>query len=103
MHEGWIWLGALVLMGFAFWMILGEFTRKQSRTVEEYEADVQANKSEVGNALMRAGMLDLEKRLKPNLESAIVYLEDEKSGKTRARRDAEGDPKDPSETDAEIR
>jgi hypothetical protein len=91
MHEGWIWLGALILIGISLWAVAGEFTRKQSRTVEEYEADVEANKSDVGNALLRAGLLDLEKRLNQKVEKSAAYLEDENSGRTRVRRSEDGE------------
>jgi hypothetical protein len=91
MHEGWIWLAALVLIGISLWAVAGEFTRKQKRTVEEYEADVEANKSDVGNALMRAGLLDLEKRLNQKIEKSAAYLEDENSGRTRVRRSEDGE------------
>lgn len=91
MHEGWIWLGALVLIGISLWAVAGEFTRKQSRTVEEYEAEVEASKANVGNALMRAGLLDLEKRLNQKIEKSAAYLEDEKKGRTRVRRAEDGE------------
>jgi hypothetical protein len=96
MKEMFVWLAALAIIIVIFWSVVYEYNKKQSRTVEEYQKDVdRQGLNRLGVSLLRAGLLDFEKMLKPDLEKAIAFMQDEKKGTTRQKRE-EGDDKDSS-------
>jgi hypothetical protein len=79
------WLIALAL-GFGMILLLvHDYRRKQNRTEEEYQADVE----KAGGSLIGAAGLELQKLFQADLEKAVHYQQDEKGGMTEA--DHEGD------------
>ncbi|MBN8722849.1 MAG: hypothetical protein J0M03_07965 [Acidobacteria bacterium] len=90
------WIIAFVLIFTAFWTIGYEYQKKQNRTSEEYQKDIE-KQGITGNKLLQVGFLELEKFLKPNLSSSVDYLQDEKQGQTKTKK--QGDDKDQTTPD----
>jgi hypothetical protein len=84
------WLSIPIIILVAFGVLIYEYKQKQSRTTEQYQKDLQ-KQGVTGNALLRAGMLDLEKLLKPDLAAAIEQVEDEKQGRTKTNKQGDDD------------
>ncbi|MFY9221706.1 MAG: hypothetical protein WAQ98_03495 [Blastocatellia bacterium] len=90
------WVIAFILIFTAFWALSYDYQKKQNRTSEEYQKDIE-KQGITGNRLLQVGLLELEKFLKPNLSSSVDYLKDEKQGKTKTKK--QGDDKDQTTTD----
>src|SRR5262252_8084945 len=91
MTEVLLWLAGLAFIILMFWSIVYEYQKKQSRTVEDYQKENESKDlHKLGTSLLRAGLLDLEKIMKPNLQKAVACTEDEKRGMTKQKK-AEGD------------
>jgi len=80
-----VWLGAFAAIALMLWALMYDHKKRQSRTTAEYEEAVR--KGEIlPNALLKAGMLEMEKLLKPSLEASIEHVEDENQGRTRTQK-----------------
>lgn len=89
-----LWLGALAFIFLMFWSIINEYNNKQSRSVAEYQRDVESQGfDKMGRSLLRAGLLDMEKVLKPDLQKATAFMADEKQGTTK-QKEQQGDDDD---------
>lgn len=89
------WLLVPIIIFGAFWALSYEYNQKQNRTTEQYQKDLE-KQGVTGNALLRAGLLDLEKLLKPNLAAAVEQIQDEKQGRTKTNKQGDdGDQTDP--------
>lgn len=95
MTEGLAWLAALGVLLIAGYLLIYDYQRKQQRSEADYKRDLQ-DQGVTGHAFAKAGLLDLEKKLKPNLESAISFLADEQKGQTKTKK--QGDDKDRTNT-----
>src|SRR5687768_1868651 len=94
MKEILLWLVALAFAFAMAWAVIYDYNKKQSRSVEEYQEDIERQGlDKLGSSLLRAGLLDLEKVLKPDLQKAVAFMEDEKQGMTRQKKQ-EGDDND---------
>jgi Na+/H+ antiporter NhaC len=90
------WIIAFVLIFTAFWSIGYEYQKRQNRSAEEYQKDIE-KQGITGNRLLQVGLLELEKFLKPNLSAAEEHLQDEKQGQTKTKK--QGDDKDQTTID----
>jgi hypothetical protein len=91
MNELIAWIIGVVLIVSMFGSIVYEYNKKQSRSLQEYEEEIESKGiKQFGNALMKAGFLEMEKMLKPNLENAVAFIEDEKQGQTNHKEEGEG-------------
>lgn len=89
MSEEWSWLIVLAMAVGMMALLAREYRRKQTRTDEQYQADV----SRAGSSWIGATALSLHKILQPGVEKAISYLQDEKEGMTEDDHDAGLDPR----------
>lgn len=91
MIEALMWLAGLALMVLMIWAIVYEYQRNQSRTVADYQKEIESKGlHKLSASMLRAGLLDLEKVMKPNLQKAAAFMEDEKQGTTKQKK-TEGD------------
>jgi hypothetical protein len=88
------WIIGLLLIVLMLSMIVYEYQRKQARSVEDYEREVA--KPDLVATLVQVGMLDLEKKLKPNLPAAIEILEEDREGRLKQQQNGEVVPVIPS-------
>jgi hypothetical protein len=90
MGEAIIWLVVFGVIGLMFWALARDRRRLKERSVEEYERDVVENR----NAMLRAGMLELDKFLvnEKAKRAAVEMLKDEEQGITRSG--SKGDDRD---------
>lgn len=93
------WVVAFALILGALGSLVYDYQYKQSRTVEQYKKDLE-EKGITGNAFAKAGLLELEKFLKPDLSSAVEQIEDEKKGRTKTNK--QGDADDPTNPETET-
>jgi hypothetical protein len=84
-----VWLIALFFIIGAFWSLTYEYKKKQTRTEEQYKKDLE-KQGITGESLLRTGLLELEKFLKPNLAAAVETLQDEKQGQTKTKKQGDG-------------
>jgi hypothetical protein len=91
------WIIGLLLIVLMLSMIVYEYQRKQARSVEDYEREVA--KPDLVATLVRVGMLDLEKKLKPNLPAAIEILEEDREGRLKQQQNGEVVPVIPSSSE----
>src|SRR5437763_14032381 len=97
MKEVLIWLMGFALIFVMFFGLIHQHNKIQSRTLAEYERDVkESGVRDYGNAMIKAGFLELEKLLKPSLTASISYLADEQQGETKQKH-GEGDDDHSSE------
>lgn len=78
MSEVWSWFIALAMAVGVVTLLVRDYRRKQTRTDEQYQADV----SRAGSSWLGAAALSLHKLLQPGVEKAISYLQDDKEGMT---------------------
>lgn len=90
------WVIAFVLIFTAFWALSYDYQKKQNRTSEEYQKDIE-KQGITGNRLLQVGLLELEKFLKPNLSASEEHLQNEKKGQTKTKK--QGDDKDQTTSD----
>jgi hypothetical protein len=79
------WFIGLGLIVGLIWLLVHDYRRKQSRTEEEYQADLE----NAGGSLIGAAGLELQKLFQADLEKAAHYQQDEKGGMIKT--DHEGD------------
>ncbi|HXF05642.1 MAG TPA: hypothetical protein VNM72_09525 [Blastocatellia bacterium] len=89
MSEGWSWLIALALAVGVVALLVRDYRRKQTRTDEQYQADVRR----AGVSWIGAAALSLHKLLQPGVEKAISYVQDEREGMTENDHDTGLDPR----------
>src|SRR5689334_21112080 len=92
MSEAWLWLGAIALIFISFWALAADYSNKQQRSIEQYEKDVK--EQNLTASLMRTGLLEMEKLTKPQLESSIEFLQDEKQWQTKQKKQGDDDRED---------
>lgn len=80
------WIIALAFIALMFGLLMLDFRRKQARTVEEYEEEVQ--NEDLGRSMLRAGLLEIEKLNKPQVQQAVEYLKDQQQGQTDEKKTA---------------
>src|SRR5215510_14392004 len=78
MKEASIWFVVVGLIALMIWGLARENKRQRNRTTEEFERDVAGSR----NALLRAGMLELDKVFgqRNQKTAAVEYLKDEGQG-----------------------
>ncbi|MBI4751620.1 MAG: hypothetical protein HY774_24325 [Acidobacteria bacterium] len=76
-----IWLVTIAFIGLMFGALIYDYQRKQARSIEEYETEIKEGEN-TGTSLMRAGLLELDKLTKPNLQAAIEFAKDAEEGQT---------------------
>ena len=89
MNEVWSWFIALAMAVGVVTLLVRDYRRKQTRTDQQYQADV----SRAGSSWLGATALSLHKLLQPDVEKAISYLQDEREGMTEDDHDTELDPR----------
>jgi hypothetical protein len=86
------WLFAVALIIGMIWLLSREQKRREARTEEEYQKDVEV----AGRSLVGAAMFELQKTLQPEARPGIEYVLDEKKGMAEERQKT-GDSSDPEE------
>jgi hypothetical protein len=77
------WLVPLALIGLVFWLVVRENSRRQRRTVQEWERDFAAGQGKASQ-FIRAGALGLESIFVDEKRQAIEFMKDEQQGMTKA-------------------
>lgn len=89
MSEAWSWFIALAVAVGMVALLVRDYRRKQTRTEQQYQADV----SRIGSSWIGAAAFGLHKLLQPGVEKAISYQQDEKQGMTEDDHIAGLDPR----------
>ena len=92
-----IWGATIGLIILIFEGVARSNRRYRARTNEEYEEAVRSGKI-TGNALIRAGLVELDKLQHPSAEASIAFIEDEKQGQTKTEKEADNRDDDDPET-----